>query len=90
MIHALRELNSVLGIAAFAGLCYRTPQALQGVSSKRLYLVLIAFPIGVAFGSLYAAAHHFPGGPMAPYFTLAYVALLVVLVWFPKSLGGTS
>lgn len=90
MIDALRELNAILGFATFFGLCYRTPRALQGVSSKRVYLALLPFPIGVAFGSVYAVTHNFPPGPMAPYFTLAYVALAYVLVRWPEALGGNS
>lgn len=88
MTHLLRELNTILGVATFAGLCYRTPQALVGVSSKRLYLVLCLFPIGVAFGSVWALYHHFPPGPMTPYFTAAYIALAIVLVRWPERLNG--
>jgi hypothetical protein len=87
VIHALREANAILGFVTFFGLCFRLPQALAGVSSKRLYLALIAFPIGVAFGSAYALQHNFPPGPMAPYFTVAYLYLALVLVWWPKQLN---
>lgn len=86
MIDALRELNAVLGFATFFGLCYRTPAALAAVASKRLYLALILFPIGVAFGSVYAVTHNFPPGPMAPYFTVAYILLAGGLVFWPQQL----
>lgn len=88
MIQLLREINFWLGVVTFAGLCWRTPQALMGVASKRLYLALCMFPIGVTFGSVYALQHNFPPSPTAPYFTVAYVALGVVLIWWPKRLDG--
>jgi hypothetical protein len=90
VINLLREANSFLGFATFFGLCYRYPQALAGVSSKRLFIALSLFPIGVAFGSVYALAHDFPPAPTAPYFFVAYVALGVVLVWWPKQFSPGS
>lgn len=90
MIDALREVNFILGFATVFGLCLRTPLALRGVSSKRLYLALMPFPLGVAFGSVYAVAHNFPPAPTAPFFTVAYITLGVVLVWFPKQFAPAS
>lgn len=87
MIQLLREANAILGFATFFGLCYRTPAALQAVTSKRLYLALVLFPVGVAFGSVYAVVHNFPPGPMAPYFTVAYIFLAGGLVFWPKQLN---
>lgn len=88
MTHVFRELNVVLGVIALCLLCYRTPQAAPRVTSKRLYFSLAAFPILVCFGSVWALEHHYPPGPMAPFFTVAYVVLASFLIWLPKQLNG--
>lgn len=89
MIEHLRELNALLALAVGAGLGWRTPQALHNVASKRLFLALVVFPILVGFGSVQAVIQHAPGGPVTPCFTIAYLTLLTVLIWFPKQLGVT-
>ena len=87
MIQLLREINFWLGVLTFFGLCYRTPSALRAVTSKRLYLALCLFPIGVTFGSVYAWQHNFPPSPTAPYFTFAYIILAGGLIFWPKQLA---
>jgi hypothetical protein len=88
MIDQVRELNALLALLTFGGLCYRTPRALRGVTSKRLYLVLVSFPALVGLGSIQARLQHAPAGPVTYMFTVAYAALGVTLVWWPKRLNG--
>ena len=82
----VREINVVLGTAAFFLLCWRTPPILSRLSSKRLFFSLVAFPTLVVFATVQALAKHAPTGPVVPLFTVAYLALIVVLVWLPRSL----
>jgi len=88
MTNFLRELNGVLALLVIGlGLMIRTAEALKTVKSKRLFVALLLFPIGVGGGSIYAAAKGFPSSPFVPYFTCAYIYLgLVVTVWWPESL----
>jgi hypothetical protein len=84
-----RVLNTILAVATVCGLIYRTPEALLGVSSKRLYIVLSLFPFGVGLGTVQAFAKHYPTGPAVVMFTAMFVALgLVETVFWPKALTG--
>lgn len=86
LLEVCRWMNGGLAFFVTMGLAYRTPQALQGVASKRLYLVLAAFPMLAGFASAQAVVLHAPLGPMTPVFTVAYMALAWVLLRWPPQL----
>jgi hypothetical protein len=80
-----RECNAVLAVVVIALLAYRMPQALQNVSSKRLYLALCAFPLLVGVGSGLNAYLNLRPGPITPVVTAAYLFLGYVLVRWSKT-----
>lgn len=90
MIETFREINAVLAGLTFFGLCYRLPPAMRTVQSRRIFLALAAFPVLAGLGSVQALIQHYPPGPVAPMFTVAYVALGAGLVWWPSTLTGTK
>lgn len=85
-----REVNALLALLTFGGLCFRMAAALSGVTSKRLFLTLAAFPPASGLGSLQALHLHAPGGPMTVVFTVLFLALGFSLVWWPASLNGNG